>query len=462
MATRTGGASMGILAALAFFALLSLVMFVLFVIFAARAQRNAAERDTLREDLAIAIRPEEQNDRWEELKRSAASQRKGVVAYLDETNNQLIRMIGGTRRDTVESLKEKLQDRLKGEFQGEIPPLMTAFEQMNGEIASLNTELEDTKRARDAAQADMRASIDRLGTTKQENADTVATLQEQIGANKQDVDRYRTDVNDSKRTFEERLSQTRADAEQRVAGLEGDLEKANNRIFILEEQLTNCRGNARATTLDGAQEATLIDGTILAVNPLKNEVSIGLGRRNHVVLGMTFEVYNVGTTLRPDAEGNYPPGKAAIEVIRIDDTTSRARVIRSTRGNPLIEGDLLVNPLYDPNKTYVFTVYGNFDTNGDGVPTPQEADEIRGFVEQWGGVVADDINGNTDFLVLGSPPILPPEPRVDDPVEVIDRYLRLSQEAQRYTKLFETAEKTGIPVLNQNRFFTLTGLTGRR
>lgn len=461
MATRTG-ASMGILAALAFFALLSLVMFVLFVIFAARAQRNATERDALRDDLAIAIRPEEQNDRWEELKRAAAAQRKGVVTYLDEANTQLIQMIGGTRRDTPETLKNKLQESLKGDFEGEIPPLLTAFEQMDGKIASLKTQLEDTNRARDAAQADLQAANDRFEAAKKENAQTIATLQEQIGQNKQDVDRYRTDVNESKRTFEQHLSQTRADAEQRVAGLESDLDKAKNRIYILEEQLSNCRGNAQATTLGGTDEAALIDGTVLAVNPLKNEVSIGLGRRNHVVLGMTFEVYNVGTTLRADKDGNYPPGKAAIEVIRIDEATSRARVIRSTRGNPIIEGDLLVNALYDPNKTYVFTVYGNFDTNGDGIPTPQEADQIRGFVQQWGGVIEDDITGNTDFLVLGTPPILPPEPGVDDPVEVINRYLRLSREAKRYSELFDTAKKTGIPVLNQNRFFTLTGLTGRR
>lgn len=461
MATRTG-ASMGILAALAFFALLSLVMFVLFVIFAARAQRNATERDQLRQDLSAAIRPEEQNDRWEELKGRAGS-RQGVVTYLEETRKDLIRVIGANpNRDDAETVRAKIAERVGLEEGAEAPSLLSILDQVESRNAELETELADTKRARDDAQADMRAAIDRLEAAKAEHAATVATLKDQIGENASDVDRFRTDVTESKRTFEESLATVRVDAEQRIAGLEGDLEESRNRVLILEEQLDNLRGTQKDLALRGPNEATLVDGTVLATNSLQSEVSIGLGRRDNVVLGMTFEVYNAGSVIRPNAEGEYPQGKAAIEVIRIEESTSRARVIRSSRGNPVIEGDYLVNPIYDPNKTYVFTVYGNFDTNNDRVPTPQETDEIRGFIEQWGGRIEDDITGDTDFLVLGDPPILPPEPRVDDPVEVIDRYLRLSRQADQYDRLFETAQKTGIPVLNQNRFFTLTGLTGRR
>ncbi len=462
MATRTG-ASMGILAALAFFALLSLVMFVLFVIFAARAQKNGAQVEQLQQDLAAAIRPEEQNDRWEELRRASGA-RQGVVTYLDEQNAELIRVIGGNpRRDTPETIRQKIAERMDQVEEGEdVPSLMSYIEELEAEKDKLETELADTRRALDDAQADMRAAIDRLETAKTEHAATVSTLKEQIADNTQDVDRYREDVTSSKRSFEEQLAQVREDAEQRVASLETNLEDSQNRIFILEEQLANCRGSAERFTLEGPDEASLVDGTVLATNALDNTVSISLGRRDHVVLGMTFEVYDAGTVIRPDDDGEYPAGKAAIEIIRVDEATSRARIIRQRRGNPIIEGDYLVNALYDPDKTYVFTVFGNFDTNDDGVPTPQETDEIRGFIEEWGGVIKDEITGDTDFLVLGEPPILPPEPRVDDPVEVIDRYLRLSREAQRYDALLEQAQSMNLPVLNQNRFFTLTGLSGSR
>lgn len=460
MATRTG-ASMGIVAALAFFALLSLVMFVLFVIFAARAQKNATELEAARSDLRVAVRPEEQGDRWEVLKREAGSS-KGVVGYLDETNQKLIRMIGGTRRDTDETIKTKIREGLGKAEDEDVPPLLSLLDQMRGRIASLETQNQDATRARDDALADLQATTERFDRARDEHSATIEALRDEIDRNDQDVDLYRTDVTESKRAFEEQLAQVREDAEQRVAALESDIEDARSRIYILEEQLANCRGETRDNGLGRPDEATVVDGSILAANPRRQEVSISLGARDRVVLGMTFEVYNAGTNLRPNDEGEYPPGKAAIEVITVDDATSRARIIRQRQGNPIIEGDILVNPLFDPNKKYVFTVYGNFDTNGDGIPTPSEGDEIRGYVESWGGILEDTITGNTDFLVLGEPPILPPPPGVDDPVEVIDRYLRLNRQAQTYQDLFETAKKTGIPVLNQNRFFTLTGLSGRR
>ena len=36
---------------------------------------------------------------------------------------------------------------------------------------------------------------------------------------------------------------------------------------------------------------------------------------------MTFEVYTNGTVIKPDAQGEYPAGKAASEVIRVEDGT---------------------------------------------------------------------------------------------------------------------------------------------
>ena len=111
---------------------------------------------------------------------------------------------------------------------------------------------------------------------------------------------------------------------------------------------------------------------------------------------------------------------------------------------------------------YSFTVFGNFDTNQDGTATAQEIHDIRAIINAWGGETSEDLQGDTDFLVLGERPILPPQPSADAPIEVIQRYLQLQRAVQKYDELFETARDTGIPVLNQNRLYTLTGLYARR
>ena len=61
--------------------------------------------------------------------------------------------------------------------------------------------------------------------------------------------------------------------------------------------------------------------------------------------------------------------------------------------------------------------------------------------------------------LLGQPPILPPRPPVDSPVEVLQAYIRLDRALQQYNELFETAQSTSIPVLNENRLYTLLGRT---
>jgi hypothetical protein len=173
---------------------------------------------------------------------------------------------------------------------------------------------------------------------------------------------------------------------------------------------------------------------------------------------MTFAVYTEPTDIRPDADtGNYPEGKASLEVIRIDENTATARILRERRGNPVVRGDVVANAVYDPRKTYKFLVYGNFDADGDGRATFEEQTQIRARIEAWGGKVQSELTGDTDFLVLGERPVLPPEPAGNAPIEAINFYISLRRQAQRYDELFEKAQATSIPVLNQNRLYTLTG-----
>jgi hypothetical protein len=193
------------------------------------------------------------------------------------------------------------------------------------------------------------------------------------------------------------------------------------------------------------------------VNATSGSMTINRGRQHRMVLGASFAVYDDATNIRPDAQGNYPAGKATIEVMRIGETTSECRITRSTAGNPVVRGDVIANALYDPNKTYKFTVFGNFDTNGDGRYTPQERDDLAAFIRQWNGEVADTLEGDVDFLVLGQKPILPPEPRPNDPIEVVQHYLRIQARVREYEQLLEQARSTQVPVLNQNRLYTLIG-----
>ena len=128
-----------------------------------------------------------------------------------------------------------------------------------------------------------------------------------------------------------------------------------------------------------------MDGEVIEVTGRGDQIYIDRGKKDQIVLGMTFEVYDDAAQLRPDEEGNFPRGKASAQVVKIGDSTSTAKVTRSTRGRPVVSGDVVANAIYDPNYTFKFLVHGRFDVNGDGRATLEEtglrpsADPILGW-----------------------------------------------------------------------------------
>src|SRR5690606_35483335 len=146
-------------------------------------------------------------------------------------------------------------------------------------------------------------------------------------------------------------------------------------------------------------EEALVDGQINQVNAIDNEVMLSIGRTKKAILGMTFAVYDNATDIRENPEtGEYPAGKAVVEIVRVEETFSRARVISSSQGNPIVRGDVIANAVYDPTKTYKFVVDGLFDTDGDGVASRFERETLEALIERWGGILVSRISGDVDFV----------------------------------------------------------------
>ncbi|MEM9082986.1 MAG: hypothetical protein AAGB34_05255, partial [Planctomycetota bacterium] len=112
-------------------------------------------------------------------------------------------------------------------------------------------------------------------------------------------------------------------------------------------------------------------------------------------------------------------------------------------------------------KVYRFVVFGTFDTNSDQLWTPAEAREIAAIITEWGGEVVDDLSGDTDFVVLGRKPSVRPQPDASAPIELLQAYLEERAQAQKYDELLQQATARSLPVLNENRLYSLTGLRVR-
>jgi hypothetical protein len=437
---------------------LAVGFFVTTVVFLARAQRLQSElvqRDT---DQSQILRASERTDQVQSLITQAQGERKSLVVYLSDSLRETMRRVTGSERDTVAQMNERLAT-IEG---ADASPLLSLLRDRDQAVQNLQRQLTDAQDAAARAQADLQAEVGRVSRLVSDQQTTIAALNEEIGRYKGEVEQYRASVGSTIDANNTRVADMRRQFADDVARLEDQGRKLREENLILGGQLDALRAERSAELLRPTEEYALVDGRIVSVNPIDRTAYIDLSRDKRLVLGMTFEVYADPSTIRPNDSGAYPPGKATVEVIQIGPSSSTVRIIRENRGNPLVSGDVIANALYDPNKTYSFVVAGEFDIDGDDVFSDAERREVEAVVRNWGGAVQADLGGDTDFLILGERPRIPPPPPPTAPVPVINEYIRLQRDAGEYDRLFETARQTGIPILNQNRLYTLTGLREAR
>jgi hypothetical protein len=312
--------------------------------------------------------------------------------------------------------------------------------------------------ARTQALQDRQNEVARVKAIEDNGKASVAALNQQLNNYKAEVDQYRGEVEQAKQAMQAQIDKIQAEAADKIAALNAQLSDLQKEVVLGRDTISRLQGELKGRAYKPTDEFALVDGQIIGLDAAENQVYLSVGAKQKVRVGLTFEVYSEANAIRPDpTTGNYPPGKASIEVVKVDENSSTARIIREKRGNPVGRGDVIANAVYDPHKVYTFLVFGNFDANHDGVATAQEANDIKALIEGWGGKVTDTLSGNVDFLVLGEKPIVPPPPGGGAPAPVLDEYIRVRKITQQYDDLFRKATETSIPVLNENRLYTLIG-----
>lgn len=377
--------------------------------------------------------------------------------------NALAKLVNGTENEATATTAAKAafeKAKAAGAQPAGEPSLTAAVEALVARVEALKTEAENNKKDSAASQTKLTqtlASTDEQIKTLNASMDALRAARDAALQNAQASNTQQTQVFGS--TAEELRKQLAVSQEQisqlntQNAELGAQISKLNNEIKRLLDQLG-------ANRVDISKVMTRqADGRILRV-PTADRVFIDIGSGDHVSPGLTFEVFDkvdgIPAAGNPANDQNLPIGKASIEVINVLPTGSECRIIRKTYGAALTEGDLIVNLVYDRNTKYKFVVYGNFDIDQNGVATPQDAEIIKRLVTRWGGTVVDDINVDTDFVVLGREPVIPDRPDPNDPLAVA-AYEQALAASEAYDSVSVKAREYRLPILNQNRFLYLTG-----
>jgi vacuolar-type H+-ATPase subunit E/Vma4 len=387
------------------------------------------------------------------------------------------------RMQETQQQLERFAALVIGKSTSEIPEIKQAMDEVRGQVAA-DPALKDANLTPDTALVTMlRTLYTRFTAQGEQYAKDKARLdeldkeREQIVKTAEATRKEFTDKTDELTAKYEQLEQTSAkDREawqQQVATLTDQLEKASEAAGAqltaerqqrqtIAKQLEECQGRAGelVATLasfrpqpDMASAMQIADGQIIRAVAGENIVYISLGERDGLKRGITFAVYSRLGGIPADGKG-----KATVLVEQVFETTAECRVTSGTNGDPIIEGDLVANPVFDKSRKLNFVVAGEFDLNFDGKIDDPDGAQVADLIAQAGGSVVRKIDTRTDFVVLGAPPPLPVEGAEAASPEAQERAAKRAAVRQAFDAVAQEAKALSIPVLTRTQFLHFIGI----
>ena len=320
-------------------------------------------------------------------------------------------------------------------FKGETEKLVQALSrnrELGEQVEKLAADNNAQKTAFDEQIAEVGRQLDELKTSWEDYANT----------RDQEVDGFDGKLAKLDADFNRDIQEQRAETKRVVT----KFDELQNRYGELKERLGQLQ--IRPQELITARQA---DGAVVTAKPGEEVVYIDLGRDAGLVLGLQFAVYSAASGIPADGQA-----KARIEVVSIFPSAAECRIVEVHGREPILEGDLVANPVFDPGRSLRFMVVGRFDVDGDGLVDPEGARQIESLVENWGGMVTRELSARVDFLVVGGAP--PKAYSVGDPTpEAQARYEKAKKLYDDYDEILQTSRALSIPILTQSVFMHFLG-----
>jgi prefoldin subunit 5 len=457
MATRS--ASTGVLVTLVIFVILTIALLVVNILqwtqVKSVTERMRKDSETYKRLGTLA---EVGTDDAKRLETMASASNMALVPYLINLNQQISGQLTGDRGKLIDD--KTLGEALKamgvedgGSVKSLVARLKASSETSAAELKSLKDRMDQVKAQLDAASAQTAKSGTQDSEVLAKASQALADLSAATEAYRTEAANLQQAMASAKQDFDQRVTKVSSERDSAVESLKSDAAQLQTQLEQAQKKLSQFDTGLQ-------NPALLIDGRVIEVNGSEGQIFIDLGKQARLQAGTTFEVFETPEQIRSSGEQGLR-GKASIQIMRVGDLTSTARVIRSTPGRPVVRGDLLANAVYSPNHRYRFLVHGKFNIDGDKFPSTDETELIVQRIKDWGGTVSaeDRVTGDLDFVVIGEPPQDPSPLSPTAGANEVAEFQKARLAKEQYEKILSDATRARIPVLNWNRFQSLTGMT---
>jgi hypothetical protein len=318
-------------------------------------------------------------------------------------------------------------------------------------VEALVTQVKQDATTAGQLQTQIKGLQDELAAAKAEQKRQLTQAEATYADEKKSLTKARDDAVAQSNQMKEELQRTvdRLLVERRQAA--ADKEKLQREILTLQNNLKDVSGEV--AKFRKVPTETGVDGRIISTAALGGVAYGDLGKKDGVLLGMPFSVLSPGEIGKTE-----PKPKAQCRIVKIMNDSCELRIFQAQPDNPVVVGDLLLNPVYDRQRRLHFVLVGKMDINGDGI---DETEQLKALIQEFGGRIDSNLTVQTDYLVQGEEPALPAAPAAGASPMERQTYEEARKRFIEYNEARAKAENFSIPILNMNRFLGLLGLAGQ-
>lgn len=301
-----------------------------------------------------------------------------IAGFYDETS--------ASARSEPDSMKEGLQS-LRNNFSDMDPSVVTSFQkavdiavrnynQRGAEISQLKGDIDQLRTEITAKEAEIR-------TLGQSTSTQISALESQLADAEQAASDRQTDLEGQVASARDSLRET--DSQLRTA--RNTIEE-DQRSFSQEGERYKTRLREQGRKLDFMKAPTAADGEVLAVSKDLGLGWIDVGSNNRLARGTRFRVV--------DGRTGSTRIKAWCEVTKVNPDTAEVMFTNQTDiYNPVVTGDIIYNPIYDPRGGRDAILVGRFSGT-------YNEKELSLLLDEMGINVQEKLDERTDYLILGS------------------------------------------------------------
>lgn len=279
----------------------------------------------------------------------------------------------------IAQLKEAFPqiDATANNLQKALPLVVEAYKAEQRKVADAATRVSELT----TENSQIRGNVDQL---RQQMEKEVGDLRRQLADAEQSYTDQKAEL---ERQLAERATNMQAADQGRQAAL-AQVEELKRTSSATDEAWRTRMAEAERKLTPFMKEPEAADGRVLAVSPELKLGWIDVGSRHRLSRGMRFRVV--------DGQSGSKKIKAMAEVTRVED--GRAEVALSDIADPfdpVVAGDVIYNPLFDPTGDRSAVLVGRFSG-----ALSEEA--LKALLKSMNISVTSNVEKTTDFLIVGA------------------------------------------------------------